>query len=102
MHAVVSPTFLKRCTTLRGMKGDSAGADGRGLITDRQLIGALDDEEHFLLAEMDVVGWAFARLVPGQDDRDGTAGGLGGEENLHVDSERLDRQRPFARDDHGS
>src|SRR5215510_14531036 len=35
---------------------DSARTDRRSLVTDGQLIGTLDDEEHLFLAEMDVIG----------------------------------------------
>jgi hypothetical protein len=101
MHAVASPTFVKRCTTLRGIKDDSSGADRRGLTAQRQLIGALDDEEHFFLAEMDVIGWAFAGFVPRHDDRNGAAGCFGGEEDPYLKAERLDRQCVFGRDDGG-
>src|SRR5262249_10167708 len=51
--------------------------------------------------EMDMVGRAFAGLVPRHDDRGGAAGGLGGEEHSHVEAERLDRQRLFGRNDSG-
>jgi hypothetical protein len=37
---------------------DRAGTGGRGLVTNGQLIGALDDEERLFLVEMDVVGRA--------------------------------------------
>ena len=40
-------------------KDDGAGASRRGLATDGQFIGALDDEEYFFLVEMDVVARAF-------------------------------------------
>jgi len=48
---------------------------------------------------MDMVGRAFAGLVPRYDDLGGAAGGLGGEEYVHVEAERLDRQRLFGRND---
>src|SRR5262245_13509224 len=66
---------------------DGAGAGRRGLAIYGQLIGALDDEEEFLLAGMDVVGRALAGFVPPHEDRDGAAGGLGGEEYFHVEAE---------------
>src|SRR5262245_40890067 len=50
---------------------------------------------------MDMVGRAFAGLVPRHDDRGDAAGGLGGEEHSHVEAERLDRQRLFGRNDSG-
>src|SRR5262249_14284757 len=61
----------------------------------------LDDEQNLFLFEMDMVGRAFAGLVPRHDDRGGAAGGLGGEEHSHVEAERLDRQRLFGRTDSG-
>src|SRR5262249_61818093 len=64
---------------------DGARAGRRGLVTDGQLTGTLEDEEHFLLVEMDVVGRAFTGFEVPQDDRDGAAGGLGGEEDFRVD-----------------
>src|SRR5215471_2992697 len=62
---------------------------------------ALDDEQNLFLFKMDMVGRAFARLVPRHNDRGGATGGLGGEEHMHVEAERLDRQRLFGRDDGG-
>src|SRR5437667_239551 len=78
---------------------DGAGADRGGPVTDGQLIGALDDEEHFFLVEMNVIRRAFTGFVPPHDDRDGAASGLGGEEYFHVEPEGLDRLRLFGRDD---
>src|SRR5215510_6715082 len=68
---------------------DSAQTDRRSLATDGQLIGALDDEEHLFLAEMDVVGRAFTGFVPRHEDRDGAAGGLSGKQYFHVEAEGL-------------
>src|SRR5262249_12518451 len=79
----------------------AAGTSLGGLIGDGHLIEALDDEQNLFLFEMDMVGWAFAGLVPRQDDRGDAAGGLGGEEHIHVEAERLDRQRLFGRNDSG-
>jgi len=101
MRPVMPPTFLKRCTTLRGMKTMPPGTRLGGLTADGHLIEPLDDEQNFFLFEMDMVGRAFAGLVPGHDDRGGAAGGLGGEEHSHVEAERLDRQRLLGRDDSG-
>jgi len=80
---------------------DSAGTDRRGLAADGQLIGAFKDEKHLFLAEMDVVGRAFTRLVPPHKDRDGAAGGLSGKQYFHVEAECLDWQRLFGPDDGG-
>src|SRR5262249_25681621 len=85
-----------------GNEDDSSGANRRGLAADRQLIGTLDDEEHFLLAEMDVIGRAFAGFVPRHDDRDGSASRLGAEEYLHLVAEGLERLRLFRLNDDGS
>ena len=52
MHPVVSPTFLKRCTTFRGMKTMVPGP-GEALAVHGQIIGTLDDEEYFFLVEME-------------------------------------------------
>ena len=71
------------------------------VATDGHFMGALDDEEHFFLVEMDMVPRAFTGFDPPHEDRDSAAGGLGGEEYFHVEAERLDRQRLFARDDGG-
>jgi hypothetical protein len=76
-------------------------AGGRGLITDGQFIGALDDEEYLFLAEMDVVGWTFAGFVPPHEDRDGAAGGLGGEQQFDVEAEGRERECLFRLDDGG-
>src|SRR5262249_1845014 len=78
---------------------DAAGTGLGGLIGDGHLIEALDDEQNLFLFEMDMVGWAFAGLVPRHDDRGDAAGGLRGEEHIHVEAERLDRQRLFRRND---
>src|SRR5215469_18733785 len=78
-------------------ENDAAGTRLGGLIADGHLIEALDDEQNLFLFEMDMVGRAFAGLVPRHDDRGGAAGGLGGEEHIHVEAERLDRQRLFGR-----
>src|SRR5215813_8377349 len=80
---------------------DAAWTRLGGLIADGHLIEALDDEQNLFLFEMDMVGRAFAGLVPRHDDRGGTAGGLGREEHIHVEAERLDRQRLFRRNDGG-
>src|SRR5215471_13212625 len=80
---------------------DAAGTGLGGLIADGHLIEALNNEQNLLLFEMDMVGRAFAGLVPRHDDRGGTAGGLGGEEHSHVEAEWLDRQRLFGRNDGG-
>src|SRR5262245_50584910 len=80
---------------------DGTGAGCRGLATDGQLIGTLQDEEHFFLAKMNMVGWAFTGFVPRHEDRDSAAGGLSGKEYFHVEAERLDRQRLFGLDDEG-
>src|SRR5215813_1237091 len=77
---------------------DAAGTRLGGLIAD---IEPLDDEQNLFLFEMDMVGRAFAGLVPRHDDRGDAAGGLGGEEHSHVEAERLDRQRLFGRNDSG-
>jgi len=39
--------------------------------------------------------------MPPREDRDGAAGGLGGEEYFHVEAEGLDRQRLVGLDDGG-
>src|SRR5215468_799126 len=70
---------------------DAAGTGLGGLIADGHLIEALNNEQNLLLFEMDMVGRAFAGLVPRHDDRGGAAGGLGGEEHIHVEAKRLDR-----------
>src|SRR5262249_54275393 len=70
---------------------DAAGTYLGGLIADGHLIEALDDEQNLFLSEMDMLGRASGRLVPRHDDRRGAAGGLGGEEHIHVEAERLDR-----------
>src|SRR5262245_3919465 len=70
---------------------DAGGAGLGGLIADGHLIEALNNEQNLLLFEMDMVGRAFAGLVPRHDDRGGAAGGLGGEEHIHVEAKRLDR-----------
>src|SRR5499426_2637220 len=80
---------------------DAAGTHRGGLIADGHLIEALDDEQNLFLFKMDMIGRAFARLVPRHDDRGGAAGGLGREEHIHVEAERLDRQRLFGRNDSG-
>src|SRR5215510_8552938 len=80
---------------------DAAGTRLGGLIADGHLIEPLDDEQNLFLFEMDMVGRAFAGLVPRDDNRGGAAGGLGREEHLHVEAERLDRQRLFGRNDGG-
>src|SRR5262245_49097780 len=80
---------------------DAAGTGLGGLIADGHLIEALYDEQNLFLFEMDMVGRAFAGLVPRHDDRGGAAGGLGREEHIHVEAERLDRQRLFGRNDGG-
>src|SRR5262249_26138511 len=69
--------------------------------TDRQFIGALDDEEYLFLVEMAVVRRAFTGFVPSHQDRNGAAGGLGGEEYSHVEAKRLDGQRLFEVDNGG-
>jgi hypothetical protein len=78
---------------------EGAGTGRRGLVADGHLIGALDDEEDFFLVGMNMVGRAFAGLVPAHDDRRGAAGGLGAEEHFHVEPEGLDRQRMLGLDD---
>src|SRR5499427_10371312 len=80
---------------------DAAGTSLDGLTADGHLIATLDDEQNLFLFEMDMGGRPFARLVPRHDDRGGAAGGLGGEEHIHVEAERLDRQRLFGRNDGG-
>jgi hypothetical protein len=47
MHAVVSPMFLKRCTTLRGMKTmvEGPASDVRSPTSAH---GAFDNEEDFV------------------------------------------------------
>ena len=80
---------------------DRPGSRGGGLVTDGQLIGALDDEEHLFLTEMDVVGRTFAGLVPPHEDRDGTAGGLRGEEHFEVEAEGFEGRCIFWFDDTG-
>ena len=101
MRPVVSPTFLKRCTTLRGIKTDGAGPSRRGLATDSQFNGALDDEEHFFPIKMDMVARAFTGFYVPHEDRDSAAGGLGGKEYFQIEAERLDRKRLFGPDDGG-
>ena len=101
MHPCRVADVLEAVHDVARDEDDGAGADRRGLVTDGQLIDALDDEEHFFLVEMDVVGWAFTGFVPSHDDRDGAAGGLGGEEYFHVEAEGLDRHRLFGLDDGG-
>ena len=80
---------------------DGTGAGRCGLLADGHLIGALNDEEHFFLAEMDVVGRAFTGFVPRHEDRDGAAGGLGAKQDFHVEAEGFDRQSLFGLDDGG-
>src|SRR6516165_10830945 len=80
---------------------DAAGTYLGGLIADGHLIEALDDEQNLFLFKMDMGGRAFAGLVPRYDDRGGAAGGLSGEEHIHAEAERLDRQRLFGRNDSG-
>ena len=76
---------------------NGAGAGRRGLATDGHLIGALDDEEHFFLIEMDVVAGAFTGFEPRHEDRDGAICGLAGKEYFHVEAEGLglDRRHVF-------
>jgi len=78
---------------------DGTGAGRRGLITDGQFISALEDEEDLFLAEMDVVGRAFAGFVSPHEDRNGAVGGLGREEDSQVEAEGLERQCLFGLDD---
>src|SRR5262245_38437662 len=78
---------------------DAAGTGLGGFIADGHLIETLDDEQNLFLFEMDMVGRSFAGLVPRHDDRGGAAGGLGREEHIHVETERLDRQRLFGGND---
>src|SRR5262245_33937068 len=80
---------------------DAARTGLGGLIADGHLIEALNDEQNLFLFEMDMGGRAFTGLMPRHDDRGGAAGGLGGEEHIHVEAERLDRQRLFGRNDSG-
>src|SRR5262249_15640999 len=81
---------------------DDAARTGLGsIIADGHLIETLYDEQNLFLFVMDVVGRAFAGLVPRHDDRGGAAGGLGSEEHIHVEAERLDRQSLFGRNDGG-
>src|SRR5262249_3875593 len=80
---------------------DAAGTRLGGLIAQGHLREAFDDEQNLFLFKMDMVGRAFAGLVPRHDDRGGAAGGLGREEHIHVEAERLDRQRLFGRNDGG-
>jgi hypothetical protein len=70
---------LERCTTFARDEDDGAGAGRRGLVTDGELPGTLEDEEHFVLVEMDVVWREVAGFEVPEDERDGAAGGLGGE-----------------------
>src|SRR5260370_745099 len=63
---------------------DAAGTRLGGLIADGHLIETLDDEQNLFLFEMDMIGRAFAGLVPRHDDRGGAAGGLGGEEHTSM------------------
>jgi len=80
---------------------DGAGARRRGLVPDGHLIGALDDEEHFFLAEMDVVGRAFTGFVVCDKDGDGAAGGFGRKQYFQVEAEGLERKRLLGLDDSG-
>src|SRR5262245_57439060 len=80
---------------------DGARTDRGGLVTDGQLIGTLDDEEHLFLAVMNVVRRAFTRFVPRHEHRNGTAGSLSGKQYFHVEAEGLHRQRLFGLDDDG-
>jgi hypothetical protein len=80
---------------------NGSGTGRRRLAIDGQLIGSFDDEEHFFLTQMDVVGRALAGLVPSHDNRDGPARGLSSEEYFHFEAERLDPQRLFGPDDGG-
>ena len=80
---------------------DTAGTRLGALIADGDLIEALDDEQNLFLFEMDVVGRAFAGFVPRHDDRGGAAGGLGSEQHILVEAERLDRLRLFGPNDGG-
>src|SRR6516164_7593820 len=78
---------------------DAAGTGRGGLIANDYLIQALDDEQKLFLFEMDMVGRAFAGLVPRHDDRRRAAGGLGSEQHIHVEAEGLDRQSLFGLND---
>src|SRR5262249_35853641 len=80
-------------------ENDSARTGRRSLVTDGELIGALDDEEHFFLTEMNVVRRAFTRFVVRHEDRDSAAGGLSGKQYFHVEAEGLERRRLFGFDD---
>src|SRR5580765_2908064 len=71
-------------------KDDGAGPSRRGLATDGHLIGAFEDEEYFLLVEMDVVTRAFTGFQPSHEDRGSAAGGFGGKEYFQVEAEGLD------------
>src|SRR5215813_14762498 len=53
---------------------DGAGTGRRGLAPDGQLVGAFENEEHFLLAEVKVVRRTFPGLVPRHEDRDDAGG----------------------------
>src|SRR6185295_6557361 len=95
------PDVLETVHHIARDEDNGAGSGRRGLIADGQLISTLHDEEHFFLAEMNVVGRTFTRFVAPHDDREGAAGGFGGEEYLHVEAEWLDRERLFGLDDGG-
>src|SRR5262249_57689682 len=92
---------LEAVDGVAGDEHDGTGTGRRGPAIDGQLIGSFEDEEHFLLVEMDVVGRAFAGFVRSHENRDGAARGLGGEEYFHVEAEGLDPQRLFGPDDGG-
>jgi len=71
-------------------KDDGAGPSRRGLATDSQFNGALDDEEHFFPIKMDMVARAFTGFYVPHEDRDSAAGGFGGKEYFQVEAEGLD------------
>src|SRR5262249_39494021 len=74
----------------------------RGLIRDRHLVGASDDEEHFLLAEMDVIWRAFAGFVPGEEDGGCPATRLITQQHFHVEAEGFDLRCLLGRYDNGA
>ena len=66
----MSPTFLETVHHVAWDKDDGAGPSRRGLATDSQFNGALDDEEHFFPIKMDMVARAFTGFYVPHEDRD--------------------------------
>ena len=84
------PDVLETVHHVARDKDDGAGPSRRGLATDSHLIGAFEDEEYFLLVEMDMVARAFTGFYVPHEDRDSATGGFGGKEYFQVEAEGLD------------